>query len=312
MTRSRRGAALLAALTSLLIAVSGLAAGSPAGAAGPKPGPHGAALKGAMPTSQAAASRALRAPCTGTCYTYAGRSQSVVSDGSVANLRIESPYCSSTCYHSLAEIAVQDTSSASTRNVAEIGWTHDPTVCAGVTGNLCLFVFNWVGGVGKVYNLATGSTFVENTTWCSTAGAICAGDAVPTGVAKSFAIQHFGSGCGCTTGWWAYYDGHAIGVYPDSTWTSAGITFTQTGLIQWFGELAHSTTVPCSDVGQGTFGSTGALPATYFGSISLYNGASSVSPSTVVTNSSWYDVGVASAQTFYFGGPGANGVVGGC
>jgi hypothetical protein len=240
MTRSRRGAALLAALTSLLIAVSGLAAGSPAGAAGPKPGPHGAALKGAMPTSQAAASRALRAPCTGTCYTYAGRSQSVVSDGSVANLRIESPYCSSTCYHSLAEIAVQDTSSASTRNVVEIGWTHDPTVCSGVTGNL------------------------------------------------------------------------AIGVYPDSTWTSAGITFTQTGLIQWFGELAHSTTVPCSDVGQGTFGSTGALPATYFGSISLYNGASSVSPSTVVTNASWYDVGVASTQTFYFGGPGANGVVGGC
>jgi hypothetical protein len=246
-----------------------------------------------------------RAACTTTCYTYAGRYQVATTGGATANLRIENPYCSSTCYHSLAEVAVQNIGSGGgTGNTVEIGWTHDALIC-GQSTSPCLFVFAWINGVGQTYN---GGTWVTNTTYCSTVGAICAGAALPTGVAKEFTMVY-----DATTpaggAWWGKYNGNYIGYFPSSTWGSG--VFTTSTKVQFFGELAHSTTVPCSDMGQGTFGSTAALPATYFGSVSYFSGPT-VALTDVVTNSAWYNVGVASARTFYFGGPGSGGIVGGC
>src|SRR3954464_14711321 len=92
-----------------------------------------------------------RAACTTTCYTYAGRYQVAATGGTTANMWIGNPFCSSTCYHSLGEIAVQNIGVGGGQGtIVEIGWTKDPTVCSVANGadptKPCLFVFSWING----------------------------------------------------------------------------------------------------------------------------------------------------------------------
>jgi hypothetical protein len=188
--------------------------------------------------------------CVGSaCYHYSGAKQAVVSDASSIQFSVEQPTCNSTvCGHSLAENAVE---SADQKQIVEWGWTVDNS---GVNGadhvKPHLFAFRWVNGVAGTYN---GSGWVNAVSSPCPAGMDISAD-VSTGSAtvQNFAWQHLNGA------WWAAYKSSWCGAFPDSVWTGATppVTFTQSGLIQVFGEMAAQTTVPTgAQMGSGVLGS---------------------------------------------------------
>ena len=48
--------------------------------------------------------------------------------------------------------------------------------------------------------------------------------------------------------WWIVYDTEWIGYFPDDLWDG---NYTRSGLQQFFGEVAASSTKPCTDMGNG-------------------------------------------------------------
>lgn len=249
-----------------------------------------------------AANSSLAALTGGPYYFYAARSQAATTTGAYANVYIGKPYLNSNEYHSVSEISVEKTVGG-TKQIVEVGWNVDTTVNG--DSNPHLFVYHWVNGAGTCYN---GCGFVDYAPNATNAGAT-----LTQGSAKSFGIQY-----DATTptggGWWVSYNGNWVGYFPSSLWTSATpsvTTYTNSDYVQFFGEVASSVTTPCSDMGTGTAGSTGALPAAYFGSITYLNGPA-YALNTTTTNSSWYSVGLAGTRTFYQGGAGNGGVINGC
>jgi Neprosin len=216
-------------------------------------------------------------------YHYASAFQYADSGGTYANLVIGKPYLAKEDYHTLAEIAVQ---SADGRQIVEVGWTVD----RGVNGDEDphLFVYHWVDGKETCYNACGFRQYSK---------AAIAGDTLPVGVAKRFGIQYFNGA------WWIAYDSEWVGYFPDSLWTT---TFNRSGLIQWFGEVASSSSKPCSGMGTGVLSPDPA--AARIGTIALLDGpdpaftARATSPDST---SGVYPVNPLSDRTFRYGGPGA-------
>jgi hypothetical protein len=126
-------------------------------------------------------------------------------------------------------------------------------------------------------------------------------------VSKRFGIQFYNGA------WWIAYDSEWIGYFPGELW---GGRYTQSGLIQWFGEVAASTTTPCTDMGTGAsaFDSSAARA----GSISLLNGPlPSISvrasgPIVEETGKPVYEANRLSDRTFRYGGGGYKSEAGVC
>ncbi|MGA8113318.1 MAG: neprosin family prolyl endopeptidase [Actinocatenispora sp.] len=217
---------------------------------------------------------------TASAYTYVYGRQSVATDGANVSLQQATPSLAGGDYHSLAELAVQ---SADGNQIVEIGWTVDQ----GLNGDTQphLFVFHWIDLQATCYN---GCGFV------STSSSIHAGDAVASGQTGTYKIVH------ANGQWQTWYNGTEVGYFPDSEW---GNRYTRAGLVQAFGEVSSATETPCTDMGNGTFGS--AAGSAQIGGYSLINGASGASLSVADTNASWYDHGATTATSFRFGGPGA-------
>ena len=55
------------------------------------------------------------------------------------------------------------------------------------------------------------------------------GDTLPRDTTKRFGIQFFNGA------WWIAYDSEWVGYFPGALWDDK---YTQSGLIQWFGEVA--------------------------------------------------------------------------
>jgi hypothetical protein len=183
-------------------------------------------------------------------------------------------------FHSLAELAVQ---SADGRQIVEVGWTVDPLVNG--DGEPRLFVFHWVDAQPSCYN---GCGFVEVST------RVRPGMRVAVGKASRYGIRLRGGK------WWIYYRGRRVGYYPTALWSGA---FTRAELVQAFGEVAVSGELPCTDMGDGTFGSfRGSARIAGFRLL----GSQSRPPLTVVeTAPSLYNSGGVRRSSFRFGGPGA-------
>jgi hypothetical protein len=215
-------------------------------------------------------------------YHYSSAFQYAESDGTYANLVIGRPYLDRDDYHTLAEIAVQ---SADGKQIVEVGWTVD----RGVNGDEDphLFVYHWVNGKESCYN-ACGFKQYSKT--------VVPGDTLPVGTSKRFGIQFFNGA------WWIAYDSEWVGYFPGDLWSDK---YTQSGLIQWFGEVAASSSKPCTDMGTGADAlDSGAARA---GSISLINGPEpgiSVRASSPDTDPI-YQANKLSDRTFRYGGPGA-------
>lgn len=114
--------------------------------------------------------------------------------------------------------------------------------------------------------------------------------------------------------WWIWYINQWIGYIPDTHWNNS---FTQVLTVQWYGEVytASDSPTPCTDMGNGTFGSKNGSAIInnmlYLqlvgGSTVVYN---AVAQLTDVTNPLFYDAGHFSPNkygfnSFTYGGPGA-------
>jgi hypothetical protein len=265
-----------AGTSSEALAAAGLSAAEPA-----QPGAQ-YAPKGNPAVSSASTTKALELDATN--YFYNVGSQSAVTDGFYASVTIAKPVLGAADSHSLAELAVQ---SADGRQIVEVGWTVDPAVNG--DANPHLFVYHWVNGAETCYN-ACGFVQVSTT--------VRPGATLPVGSAKPFGIQF------SDNAWWISYDSEFIGYFPVTLWTGAGVaSFSKSGLLQVFGEVASSSTAPCADMGNGLLG-TNAGAAT-LGSITYTNGPTVTLNIRAEPAVAYYVVNASSTRTFQYGGPGA-------
>lgn len=205
--------------------------------------------------------------------------------GAGATLLQADPALGAADFHSLAEIAVE---TADNQQIVEIGWTIDRAVNGDLQPHL--FSFHWVDGKATCYN-ACGFVQVSPDKM--------PGMRVVPGEAHRYEIKLV------NRDWWLFYDGEAMGYYPQSEWSKTG--FTKATLVQWFGEVAAATTAPCTQMGNGKLGGDAASAA--FDDLHLFDpdGATAAAAGTpgTVTSAALYDIGRATPTSFGFGGPGA-------
>lgn len=80
-----------------------------------------------------------------------------------------------------------------------------------------------------------------------------------TPVQQEYSIQSYGAN------WWISYQSEWIGYSPHSLW---GGTYTKSGLVQWFGEVAATTAQTCTDMGNGLPGTAAGAALTNTSSFS--------------------------------------------
>jgi Neprosin len=213
-------------------------------------------------------------------YLYALGKQEATVDGVAAQLTVAKPKLGAADWHSLAEIAVQ---SADGQQVVEVGWNVDRVTNG--DENTHLFVYHWVDGKATCYN---GCDFVPYAGATIAPGATLAADVI-----KPFGIQYSAGN------WWIAYDSAWIGYFPDKIWNS---TFTKGGLVQVFGEIAASSTAPCTEMGNGKIPDD-TTAAAKFGSVTYVNGPTVVLG--VTATSARYPTYQVTDRTFRYGGPAA-------
>lgn len=308
----------LAAISAALVLAAAALAGNPAVAAPPvHPTPTGVtvhALKGkgkevggkirkAIPpvtASKKGQVSTFATSCASPCYGYAERnqtfSQPTAATGALATFSVHKPERRSWDYHTLAEMAICDTTHD---NCVEAGWTVDNALNG--DDNPHFFVFWWLSGVGQGYNT---SDFLV-----SGSAPVTPGQDINSYVGTAtlpIQWEHFGAGCGCTQGWWLSNASTFIGVYPDTLWTGA---FTSPATVQNFGEVALSQTPSQTDMGNGDI-ATSAV-GTQGAVISNLNILGTGAPAagytggTITYPDRWnrYD---SSSVAFRYGGPGGN------
>lgn len=212
-------------------------------------------------------------------YLYAAGKQTAEADGASALLTVANPRVSGNDWHSLAEVAMQ---SADEQQIVEIGWTVDRTTNG--DDDTHLFVYHWVDGAETCYNTCDFTPY--------RLASIRPGDTLATGANKQFGIQHFNGS------WWVAYDSEWLGYFSDRVWDGE---FTRSGLIQIFGEVAASSTSPCTQMGNGTVPDSTSSGAR-IGNTAFVNGPT---VQLRVSASSRYSAVQSSDRTFRYGGPGA-------
>ncbi|MDH6122356.1 hypothetical protein ABH930_006668 [Kitasatospora sp. GAS204A] len=227
----------------------------------------------------------------GAWFSYVSGQQNTNATGAGVTMMQATPYVASAQGHSLQELSVQDANQQST---IEVGWTVDPQVNGDYLPHL--FVFHWVNGQVSCYN---GCGFVP-----ATGTGVWPGMPVTSGVTATYQIDHDAN----TQAWWIYYNGHAVGDFPDSLWqdpVTQADTFTSAQLVSAFGEVADPDQVSQSWMGDGSCGSRSNSSS--ISNYQLYG--SNDQPNFVVraTDPADYNFGSATATSFQLGGPGAGG-----
>ncbi len=231
----------------------------------------------------AAAPAALSAT---TDFLYADTAQLVPTTFASGNYQVADPRVNPHDFHSLAEIAGE---SADGQQIVEIGWI----VAKDVNGDSLphLFIFHWIDGNPTCYN---GCGFV------STSKTIKPGMTLPVSKTPLGFAMTFHNG-----GWWLYAGGTPFGYFPGRLWKNS---FTQLGLVQWFGEVAASSMSPKTQMGDGILGTDpGSARIASMKVGNLYSGKNVPATAAInaVTNPAYYDVGAFQPSHFRFGGPGA-------
>jgi hypothetical protein len=242
---------------------------------------------GAAPAPSAPAPTAPTNGSKAQYYYNYGR-MPAVSDGFYTTVSIAKPTLAKYDYHTLAELAVQ---SADGHQIVEVGWNVDRVVNGDEQPHL--FVYHWVNLEESCYNGCGYEPYPDAT--------VKVGDVLPTG-AKKFGILFFEGA------WWISYDSNWVGFFPEELWTSKGVdSFSKTGLVQTFGEVASTLDTPCSQMGNGAWGSD--AKSTVLGSFSFVNGPTP--DLEIKTTTPYYQVNPLSSRTLQYGGPGGIKVPGG-
>src|SRR5579859_1783388 len=223
---------------------------------------------------------------TSISYLYADGQQAVSSGiGLAGQLTEPDPIVSPLDYHSLGEITAE---SGDGLQIVELGWTVDRALNGDSLPHL--FIYHWVNGAPTCYN---GCGFVQVSKKTTPGMAVQV-----TTATHEYAIRH-GKG-----GWWMEYAGDWFGYFPDSIWSSQGITFTQEGAAQWFGEVSQSANNH-TQMGDGIFGSSpGSSMMNNLQIIVTMGHRNPAAAQEYVTNVSCYDLGSFTGHSFNFGGPG--------
>lgn len=249
--------------------------------------------KGIAPSANSTGGVTIMSAC-GTCYFYAGATHNpgggATFEGASDNMGIYQPTLAAGDYHTLAELAVAK-NVGGLDQIVEVGWNIDPTVNGDTKPHL--FVYRWVNGVGGTYN---GSGWVDYAPEPINAGADLS---AYIGTQKKFMIQR------STSEWWVAFDGKWIGYFPDTIWSSVGVSFTNSTYQQVFGEIAASDTNSCSDMGNGVLATTtvGGL-MTSFNKISGGVGTLGTFTSNFATTPAKWAFASLSGSSFRYGGPG--------
>ncbi len=225
-------------------------------------------------------------------YFYAAASSSSPADrndGGGVTTWVEIPAVSSESgTHSIFEISVQG--GTDDGDIVEIGWIRE-------AGSLELFVFHWIGWNPTCYNgcgwVQWNPNIVAGSTW------------VPLLQHWFGAPSYMGYVYYAPQGnWWAWYMNQWLGYFPGSEW---GGSYTQTSLIQWFGEVYEDDITPDSDMGNG-YRASSTNAAKFWGPCEVDANAwvcwIDSSPALSGTQT-WYTIQSAGGHTYRYGGPGA-------
>jgi hypothetical protein len=188
--------------------------------------------------------------CHAGAYQYPTDANGVPNaDGAYMSTLVESPWVDTSGthpdQHSLAEMAVEGKdANGNIDEIIEIGWRVDPSDFAG-DETPRLFIFHWIDGVPQCYDAENGGCgFVPYGS-----SGITPGMALTSNTTVQLEIDYSGGD------WWYGYNGTWFGYLPGSLW---GGTFTKAELVQMFGEVASTKSIPCSNMGNGYLGSSAA------------------------------------------------------
>ncbi len=215
-------------------------------------------------------------------YLYNVGSQAADTAGIYANITIGKPELAKSDYHTLAEIALQ---SADGKQIVEVGWTVDRVVNGDDDPHL--FVFYWVNGEPTCYNECG---------FKQVSADVLAGSTLAYGVTKKFGIQYF------KDAWWIAYDTDWVGYFPETNWNDKGVKFNRSGFVQVFGEVASTKAKTCTDMGNGTEGTSSN--AARVSSVSFLEGPT-VDMFMRPTPEDAYAVSPVTSRSFRYGGPGS-------
>ncbi|HEX3642219.1 MAG TPA: neprosin family prolyl endopeptidase, partial [Ktedonobacteraceae bacterium] len=171
------------------------------------------------------------------------------------------------------------------KQIISIGWLIDPSLNR--DSNPHLFVGYWVNGSLACYN---GCGYVQ------TSKKLSPGTELPvTDVPQTFVIMHEDGK------WWLKYQSKWIGYFPDSLWSSQGVTFNKANKVAWFGEVSQGR----NEMGNGLFGtrSDSALVQDML-VMTSHSTWIVATASPAVKDPNCYNVGNFSGASFHYGGPG--------
>jgi hypothetical protein len=284
-TRIRKGKA---GASSSSLRAAGLVAAAPAASGSSTPTPAYAS-KGriAPPAPPVAAKSAVTAKAAASDqgnFFYNVGNEYTVHDGLYATLTINKPSLAPGDAHSLAELALQ---SEDGNQIVEIGWTVDPEVNKYTEhpSDPHLFVYHWVNHDENsgCYNGCGFIPYVNKSN-------ITAGAALSSDTTSNFGIKHFQGA------WWLGFASEWIGAFPDALWAVQGVTFTQSGLMQAFGEVNASSATPCTDMGNGILPTSSA--GAYFSNVA-YVDVDPSSPTGAVTQTVQANLAVKTTSDVY-------------
>jgi hypothetical protein len=216
-------------------------------------------------------------------YFYVGGYEDAESEGASVELSQGQPLVGPADNHSVMELAVESSATdQKDEDIIEVGWIvtkdkgHDPPPR--------LFSTYWVDGQPTCFE---GCGFVQ------VSHDTAPGDVVKVGVSAEYGIRYEAGN------WEVTYDNREVGYYPGRLW---GGQFTQSDLVQVYGEVASKTNEPCSQMGNGKYGtSTGSAQIAKF---NLIDSASAPSLNLYAFTPSVYDYGSTTPTGMNLGGPG--------
>ncbi|MGK3967343.1 neprosin family prolyl endopeptidase [Sorangium sp. So ce118] len=253
---------------------------------------------------------------------YAGSFKNVTNYGVDAIVNVWNPFVEQGFFTndmSLAQIAVTRGSNETLQTI-EAGWQEDPDRYG--EGNPRFFIYYTRNGYTQDgHNLGGYNSVVAGWVQVSTTvfpGSVALSPTSTAGAANQYEIwlswQYFQGD------WWLWYINQWIGYYPGTLFDTTGLR-SQASHVAVQGEVADSSilSTTTTDMGSGSFASSGFGSAAYMRQITYFTAANGgsptkyTSPTLKVTNSNCYDhvSGFSSTDPFwlshfFFGGPGHN------